>query len=467
MSHTQEWIAAHAVPRRPWFGLLYSYCAYHPEQPAGHGNWLRLRQRLNDTMPILLTHQKRPKLWSRLLEEHRDILTDHAGRSLRHMLFHGSASDLEELNKGLPVADSSWLWQRVIAHQIAHLNGLNDQEFMQTLPAMLKFLAGHPHYADEILAALLTRYCQSAQRHEPNELLKTESFSRWGNPQLVGSNRWTMVEQPVRAMVLRWFAKEDLEHFFSMLQGAGQVDKDRLVYWSDFVDQITYTRILLGPDALHSPRPEFRKFRDKNAGRYGRLTGGPGHNNAFIMRINDQFFVEFSGTGNACYAYSENEMPFNPQASELHTNMHLKHPKPDPFRRHGDNRIRHSSGWQLKADLFLADRGIHAGASSSVLARVKDYQAKFSQTAPDAPAKSKDTQSPPSAQAIASAGSPAPRLAVQKAMELARINGLPIENNLHRGGYLWLLVPNPAPVLERELLQLGLEFRPGKGYCIN
>jgi hypothetical protein len=96
-----------------------------------------------------------------LLEAHRDLLTDQTGRTLRDVLFHGSASDLEELNKGLSVADSSWLWQRVIAHQIAYLNGLSDKAFMQALPAMLTFLQGHPRHANELLAALLTRYYQS------------------------------------------------------------------------------------------------------------------------------------------------------------------------------------------------------------------------------------------------------------------------------------------------------------------
>jgi hypothetical protein len=293
MRHTDDWIERRDVPRKGWFGLLNSYFSYDAEEVASKRNWLRLRGRLVDTLPILVSALRQPKLWSRMLQQHHDIFSDDAGRSLRQLVFYGSADERQQLTAGLPIPESSWLWRRVVAHQIDHLNSLDETGFLHAVPGMVAFLRTKPLYADDLLAALLTRYCQSSQRGEPHELLKNESFARWGNPQLRGATRWAKVAAPVRAMVLRWFAKEDLEHFFSMLQGAGQVDQARLVYWLRFVDQISYTRIVLGADAVNSGDPEFRNFRTKNAGRYGQLVGGQNHNNAFIMRIDDHYFVEF------------------------------------------------------------------------------------------------------------------------------------------------------------------------------
>lgn len=466
MVYTQVWITTRNVPRKPWFGLLSSYFVYSPERAAGHDNWLRLRERLADTMPLLIASQKRSKLWSRMLERHRDLLTEDAGRTLQQVLFHGDAEEISEVNKGLSVTDSSWVWQRAFAHQIAYINALEDHAFVAAIPAMLTFLAGHSRFADEMLAALLTRYCLSSRRDEPHEQLKNESFKRWGNPQLLGSAKWGMVDSPVQAMVLRWFAKEDLEHFFSLLQGEGQVDEQRLVYWLRFVGQISYTRILLGSDALVDSRAEFRNFRAKNAGRYGRLTGGPRHNNAFIMRINDYLFVEFSGTGNACYAYRDNRIPFDPQAPYLDTNMDLKEVQPDPYGRQKDNRITHPNGWQSKAFQFLADRGIQPGVTTVARTRpVGPYQTRFARN--EAATRTKTSvppRTPPEYDA------PARRRrspAVHQALELARVNGIPTEDNLDNGGYLWLLVPNRDPALEQKMLGLGLDFRAGKGYCIH
>jgi hypothetical protein len=486
MLHTGDWIVRRDVPRKGWFGLLNSYFSYNVDESSQKTNWLRLRGRLAETMPILLGSLSRPKLWSRILEKHRDILTDEAGSSLRHLIFNGSANEREQLKNGLPIPQSSWLWRRVITRQIEHLNAVDDGEFIEALPHLIDFLKLMPLYADDVLAALLTRYCQSVHRAEPHELLKSESFSRWGNPQLRGATRWTMVEQPVRSMVLRWFAKEDLEHFFSLLQGSGQVDKARLVYWLRFVDQISYTRILLGADAMNSQDPEFRNFREKNASRCGSLIGGQSHNNAFVMRIGDQYLVEFSGTGNACYAYHEKELPFDPAAKFLNANYGLKKVLYDR-QRHADNRILHMSGWEPKADHFLQNRGIRPGeVAPTAVSKVKNYQAQFSrpheQPMPPDPAQP-TMQVPPQPTRLPIAESanhfpqvgpsvaaltiaPSTQRAINIATELARINQVNIQNNIHKGGVFWVLSTGFNTVLGQELTKLGMTFHPSKGFWI-
>ena len=324
-----------------------------------------------------------------------------------------------------------------------------------------------------MLAALLTRYCQSLYRSESHEVLKAESFARWGNPQLRSSARWSLVEEPVRGMVLRWFAKEDLEHFFSLLQGSGQVDKARLVYWLRFVDQISYTRILLGEDALNNPDPEFRNFRQKNLSRYGNLIGGLRHNNGFVLKIGDHYLVEFSGTGNACYAYQEKELPFEPSAKTLHADHQLKRKIYD--RQGVDNRILHMSGWEWKADQFLAKRGIRAGEVASASSdKVRNYEAKFSPPTTQSlrQPSMETTQITPMA---ASPGKKMPpafgmpessRRVISQAKELARINKVETQDNLPKGGAFWVLANNADSVLGRELARLGMTHHPSKGYWI-
>jgi len=471
MRHTDTWLAEREVPRRRWFGLLHSYLSYDAEEPRANRNWVRLRECLTTTVVILTRSLKRPKLWSRLLETHRDIFEDDAGRSLRHIVFHGSLDDQEQLRKGLPVPEASWLWRRVVSFQIEHLNALSDAQFMDAVPRMLAFLRSRPLYSDDILAALLTRYCRSASRGESHDLLKNESFSRWGNPQLRSATRWAMVEPPVRAMVLRWFAKEDLEHFFSLLQGAGQVDQARLKYWLRFVDQIIYTRILLGGDAVSNPSPDFDNFRKKNAGRYGRLAGGQSHNNAFIMRINDQYFVEFSGTGNACYAYGEEELPFDPAARELHANNHLKKVLRNK-QNWTDNRILHTPGWEWRADEFLARRSIRPGNSGAGDAdKVNAYPARLQVARPPAPtpraAEPTSAQPAPEPAAATWASGVSSTLGVVKvASALARAYRVEVVDNLEKGGAFWVLERNPKSRLGRDLAKLRMTFNADRGFWI-
>lgn len=483
IAHADSWVAAQDVPRKSWFGLLNGYFSY-PQRVEGKGNWLRLRRALAETLPVLVAGLKRPKLWSQVLGQHPDILTDDAGRSLHHTIFFGKPGELKELDSGLAIPDASWLWRNIIDRQIRHLNALGDGEFIQMIPAMLAFLEARPIYADHILATLLTRYCQSAQRSETHDLLKNVSFARWGNPQLIGSTRWSMVEAPVRKMVLRWFAKDDLEHFFNLLQGNGQVDQARLRYWLRFVDQIAYTRIVIGEEAKHNSDPEFRNFRKQNATRYSELTGPDKHNNAFIMRINDLWIVESSGTGNACYVYAEHELPFSPEARTLHINRDLKKKILNAYGKQV-NSIHHRGDWQSTADIFFAGRGIRAGVQLGPPVNVASYvlQSQDSlevlalpvrnevvrQTAvPIAPVDMKPARPEPESSSSISSVKPSSSLqaTVQSAIKIAESSRVKVQDNLAKGGAFWVLTNNEHSPTGRELTRLGMRFNPGKGFWI-
>jgi hypothetical protein len=253
-----------------------------------------------------------------------------------------------------------------------------------------------------------------------------------------------------------------------------------LRYWLDFVDQIVYTRILLGADAVANPDPEFRNFRTKNAGRYGKLIGGPSHNNGFIMRIQDQYFVEFSGTGNACYAYAEHELPFDPEARELSTNSLKKviHNK----QTWSDNRILHMNAWQWKANQFLARRNIFPGADDHAAAiRVDSYRARFDApsmaTAPLPTAPATPIPAPvrppgaapnqPPALPHASVVADASTLSVIKvASALARAYRIEVQNNIDKGGAFWVLERDPRSRLGQELARLSMSFNADRGYWI-
>lgn len=106
-------------------------------------------------------------------------------------------------------------------------------------------------------------------------------------------------------MVRGWLAKQDLTHFFELLRGNGDVDQARLHYWLRFANLMGFTRIIMGSDAWQDRGSDFVKFREENKGRLSYLRGGRNFDNAMIMQINDYLFVEFSGTGNAMYAYQK------------------------------------------------------------------------------------------------------------------------------------------------------------------
>lgn len=314
------------LSRRDWLALCFSYFAYNDDKPGDNANWCLLRQDVNQGFEAVRQCIGREKEWMRIVEQHRELFGEGAGSRLAEDIFEGRIKDLSALQAIAQIPDSSWLWQRIFAVLLSRIFHLDDDAFLQRLPELVQLGQLNTRYLNQVLSACLTRYYHSRYREQSSSLLKQAALEHWGSPQIRSKqNAWLRyVEQPVCAMVAAWFAKEDLEHFFTLLKGEADVDQSRLFYWLRFANQMSYTRIVMGNDAWNDSGSDFVAFREKNKGRLSQLTGGPSHNNAVVMQIGNYFFVEFSGTGNACYVYRADTAPFNPDKKVLGLNSELK-----------------------------------------------------------------------------------------------------------------------------------------------
>jgi hypothetical protein len=516
--------ARQGIGRRFWFGLLHSYFAYSSQEPSSNANWVALRARLVATAEQLISSQRRRKAWAQVLEENMDLLSPEPGARLAHAILEGNTSITTELKSYLPVPEGSWLWQRLISEQILLVSRVADETFYAAIPAMLHLAAQHSQQTDAIIAALLTRYQASAKREQAHEELKQVALAHWQNPQIKMANRWALVSDEVRKMVLHWFAVADLQHFFSLLQGAGGVDRDRLNYWLRFVEQISYTRIVMGGDAFASQDPNFVDFREKNRGRFSALHGGDTANNAFVMRIGDYYFVEFSGKGNACYIYQESRVPFSAE-SKFFTIGDLKR------KAAATDRIIHNGSWQRGADWLLGRLGIypHARARSArVAGEFTLPSVELSSTSPAESPMLPVTAAPPASSALPPVPSPAdvsippvpmleggraspfaglfmpppsdsrrkgdpttmkqllsneilrmpikqeaskqippsPGQAVRIAMEIQAVVQAGFTDHRHQGGAFWVMEVRTDSELAKQLTALGFKYREGRGHWI-
>lgn len=342
------------LKRRAFQGLLHSYFNPSSDQnPRQNPHWLELRNRLQAIIQDYQDQRHRPA-WVGLLETHLELFTDQAGEQLGKMLLEGGYEDIAALEQQLGIPQQSWLWKHVVEKPILAACSQPDVDFWSHIAPLATLVSEHfPAYVNLALTHLLERYAISAYRREPHAELKQFALTHWDSPQLKTAthSRWSLVSESVVKMVQSWFAKADLEHFFKLLQGEGQVDQERLDYWLRFVEQISYTRIVMGDRAFNNKNIEYIEFRKKNAGRFSQLKSPNDQNNAFILQIGQYFFVEFSQKGNACYVYQVTNQPFNPETRLLTVN-NLK----STF--HALERIIHNGQWQYKADYQLARLGI-------------------------------------------------------------------------------------------------------------
>ncbi|MFM5144758.1 EH signature domain-containing protein [Aeromonas veronii] len=446
-------LTADTLNRKMWFGLLSSYLSYKPEAQSGLECWKQLRELLKRAFEQFKGQQKSPKRWIAVVEQYRDIFSDAPGKQLAKELSEDKVDALQVFKTYLPIPDESWFWKSMINNHLNVVTALNDEAFVTRIEPMLAMTSILPSVADTVLARLLTRYAESSRQDQSHKALKEAALQRWGSPQIGSSrNRWSVnVEDYVCKMVMRWFAKEDLETFFKLLQGERGVDRDRLEYWLRFVDQIGFTRLVLGPQAMQDYSSDFVEFRRKNKDRISQLKGGTSEDNAFIMQIGDYVIVEFSKKGNACYfrPYDQN-LPFKLDTKILELTPELK------GKSKGCESLPHTPtdrGWWHKYDRWFAERGIY----------------------PDKQPPTKQPSNKLSAVRQAQQGSTSPmpnkgsiEQAISQALQFIEAESVKfsITDFRDNGGAFWLMIPTPYQGLQNRLLGLGFQYKQGRGYWI-
>lgn len=322
----QSKIAQQRLTRREWLALCTSYFGHVSDTPEENPQWLQLRKQIAAGFKQLKESSPRLLSWMTVIDTYGDIFTDNAGFLLGQQLGRGEITDISVLEKVAQIPQTSWLWRKIVNHLVSEIFRQTDDEFEQKINELIALSRQLSRFKDNLLAAMLTRYCHSVYKHKTHFELKQIALEYWGNPQLIARNKgWLLhVEKPVLLMVQSWFAKDDLKLFFELLKGNRDVDEARLFYWLRYTNQMSYTRIVLGTDSQESKDPAYVEFRTKNARRLSQLTGaGARDNNAIIMQIGDYLFVEYSKVG-AVYPYHHARAPFNPEKHTLNIERELK-----------------------------------------------------------------------------------------------------------------------------------------------
>lgn len=306
--------------RLTWHGLLYSYFHYDPELEKGEGSrsgWQALQSFLERTWPLIDRQASKGIVpdWVTVLRGEKCILTAKPVDKYSRSYMLGETEAIDRLAQDLGIPPSSWFWHALVLSAVQNATSASDDEFRRLIPQLIKLIQGHPGFRDEALEGILARYhdCKGAP---PDERLRDYvcETTVWKNPKLKAAGiatAWNRVSDSVWYMVLGWVNERNLRDFFDILAARNNADEGRLAFWSRYLRQITWTRLVFGADtmALKSTNPGVRDLIAREEGAYARLTGKP-EVDAFMMQIGSYLIVEFSKKPNACYAYKVDELPF-------------------------------------------------------------------------------------------------------------------------------------------------------------
>lgn len=340
-----------------YFPLLYSYFALDDndikDKPA---IWVQLREILKIHRSNVYKDSKQPKKWMNTLVDYSEILSDSPTKIFVHrFIYDQDSSGIQNDLESLKISSNSWFWDDLIKSSIQAIKIMNEGEYFNVIPRFLKLAEQNVLYTTDILIALLERYARTSKRETVHDSLKHLALNQWGNPQYDSSAGWNNVNADTKRMVVQWFVRADLDAFFKLFSATADVN--RFNYWIKFIDKISFSQIFLGPSALQSQHSQHKKFLEFNKERLKELMGSTASNNAFLLKIDNIYIVDFSDTGNACYAY--NKLPYDDSSSKIYIG-NLKNKNTVLFKNSwGDpTALSHSGDWESRFDEKLAEIGI-------------------------------------------------------------------------------------------------------------
>lgn len=440
--------------RRCYRGLLHNYFKYEqdrvPEDSAGGRNWRRLQSYLEARVKNIRVDGMQPN-WAAAIVEHRNLLTRDPVARYGAALLRGNTQEFQSARNSLEIDGDSWVLRKVVLAQVRAAIGQSDEQFRQFVDGLLTLLGEYPLQRDEGLGLVLDRY--AAMHSCPEHVrLRDAAIDAWGSPWMTTRDAaWQRVKPESRAMVHGWLNLKLIQQFFDVLSEDRRTDQRRVRFWKKYYQHIDEIYFALGPTAANSRSADIRQLRKDMGPHLLWLRGGDSDNNAFIMRIGDYVIVEFGLSGNACFIFRSDHLPFQLRGELAGDRTELKHDSQKERLEHRDGGY---ENWEDKFESTLGRLGIrpqaHPRAKPAYEARQVDVPepAVREQISERGRAeKSQSTQRPYSLQAL---------------RELSEAHGLQTKDMTQVGGRLWVFrVPKTGAIADR-LIAWGFRWANAK-----
>lgn len=512
LAHYQQDVDRQDFWQMTWYFLLCSYLTFGwtaqttDEERRG---FAQLRDFLARSWPVVdaTAGEMAVPDWLRIMRSEHQLLGEQPVERYVQDFLAGRVDRVQSLAHELKIPPQSWFWNELVLGGVRHATRQGDAAFKALLPLLIELVQIAPMLRDEAVAQILQRYHQCQDRGVHPELRDFVIRPQvWKNPKLKPLGQapaWNQVPEAVWRMVLSWVNKRNLRDFFDVIAARRDADKGRFAFWSRYMEQISWTRLVFGAETRHQVhlKPAIRKLLEAEEGAYAQLNGTDGELDAFLMEIGNHIFVEFSKKGNGAYGYAKDGLRIDLYAPSYRgSTSDLKY----GYYKERHNMIAHTPGWEERAAARLAELGIHpdrrqetpAPVSAPVSAEQQEalqrirtlMQSSGAATAPVRLAPAADRRSDQSAsltipvlRSPAPAPSPAPAqsswsLAARRSppaaptglpsLDMAALKrllaGFPSTQLQPQGGAVWVYDPRNHDELSRALQKLGFKWSVGR-----
>jgi hypothetical protein len=263
-------------------------------------------------------------------------------------------------------------------------------------------------------------------------------------------------------MVSGWLKLALIRQFFNLLSADGANDKRRLKFWVRYHEKIDDMYFALGSAARAHRGKDFIDIRKKMQGRQLDLYGpGSQENNAFIMMIGNLCVVEFGMTGNACYIFRRDQLPFALAGEIAGDHTALKHESHIQRLRHNDTL---AESWEDKFQRTLA--ALLRGNQEFLVTSLATKRPGFAERQAAFVGSPAGVTNPPSSSVSRreNATTLTPRPLHPELVQLCQTGKIAMEDNRAKGGNIWILTEHADRYMSSRLLHWGFSYKAGKGW---
>jgi hypothetical protein len=427
--------------RRCYRGLVHCYFTYDPDTSGtpttGRENWERLQKYLDAKFEYVRTEGYEPA-WVVGLETHRDLLTAEPVQRYAAAALRGDNSQFCDACEAVEVSETSWLVRRLVLAQVATAAAQPDEQFKPHVSPLLDVLNQHPVVKHLGLAQLVNRYAEATVQEE-HRSLREATIEFWGNPLLqLNRPKWGKVTIEGRRMVANWLKLGLIQGFFEVLSEDGATDHRRVKFWKRYYEQMDGMYFALGANARYSKSINIKELKKEMCDLQLTLVrGGSSANNAFIMLFGDYAVVEFGVSGNACFIFDRERLPFALRGEIAGDRTGLKHDDKRSRLLHVDTSM---GKWEAEFERVLDRLGIRADASRAREARRTD-------TSKSGPGQTRTVDV---------------EFSKQRLQDLAKQYGLKLEDRRWLGGALWAFGSGPTGTAAAQLAKWGFRWADRK-----
>lgn len=375
LSTYEREIEAEELWRPTWYGLLVSYFSFETTRATEpeRNHWTALRSLLERTWPSvdLQSSGRVVPDWVKALRDDPALLSEDATARYARDYLNGNRDTIRRLAGDLGIPEGSWFWHRLVLSAVEFAANQSDRAFKDCISRLIELVKERSVFRDDAVELMLTRYFRCSDRSMHVELRDYVVRSDvWKNPKLRAAGlatSWNRVPDDVWMMVLQWVNESNLKDFFEILAARRHADEGRLAFWSKYLDQISWTRLIFSSETMSLARRN-KAIGDliaREEGAYARLYGNT-ELDAFMIQIGEYLIVEFSVTGNAAYVYDQRKLKFDRYKGEYDGGVEdLK------YGFHGDRAVRivHVAPWEEKAAGELKRIGIYPDSDHRALRR--------------------------------------------------------------------------------------------------